>query len=192
MRIEGSMQVGEASRWAGRAIRPLSGAPGSIVIGNFAAGLGAALAIIVYGVLNSWGLAPDWGWLPVLGASAVFATLLGQWVCRRMHVRNFRKALAERDMPNPFYASIELRDDALVAVVGAMEYRAVWTGVTEVLRSGPYWIALAQAVPIYIPRRLFEDDAAEKTFLALLLQKLGPGAVSRSRDVSRFLSAQGG
>ncbi len=184
------MQVGEASRWAGRAMRRLSGAPWPILLSNIIAVLEVILAGAVYTALNSRGLAPDWGWLPFLFFNAVCAIFISLSVCRRLSVRSFRKALAERDMPNPFHASIELGDDALVAIVGAVEYRAAWGGVSEVFRAGPYWIALAQAVPIYIPRRLFEGDAAEKVFLAQLLQKLGPGAVSRSRDVSRLLSAR--
>ena len=192
MRVQGNMQVGEASRWAGRATRRLSGALWPVLLANVIAVVEVMLAGIVYAALNSRDLAPDWGWLPFLLFNAVFAIFISQWVCRRLTVRNFRKALAERDMPNPFHASIELGDDALVAIVGTVEYRAVWGGVSEVFRAGPYWVALAQAVPIYIPRRLFEDDATERDFLAQLLQKLGPGAVDRSKDVSRFLSARRG
>lgn len=179
MRIDGQIHIGEASRWGAKAFRPLSGAPWPVVVGNVVAALTVAGAVFIYDVLNGFG-APDWGWLPILVGSVILSLFTGSWACRQLATRIFRQRLLDRDTPNPLPTSVEITADALIWRSGAVETMVKWSGVSEVNLVGPYWVVMAQATPLFIPRRFFIDEVAEARFVSSLLEHLPPSSRARS------------
>lgn len=181
MRAGGEIHIGEASRWAGKAFRPLSGAPWPVIVGNVVSGLTVLAGMTICGLLVRFGAAPEWAWLPALIGSVALSVVTGPWACRTLATRIFRRRLLERETPNPLPTSVEITPDALIWRSGAVETRVLWSGVSEVNLVGPYWVVMAQATPIFIPRRYFAEQPNEAAFISALLERLSPAARARSK-----------
>lgn len=179
MIIEGEMYIGEASKWAGHAMKPLTGSPWPMIIANLAAGVFAIIAIFGYGILNELGITPSWGWLPWILAVCILSVIVGNRACRAWMVPRFRDALVKRGVPNPLPTRLELGDEHLVLTSGEFVQSTPWRTVSEVLEAGPYWVILAQAAPFFIAKRMM-DDGGEQAFLTELSHRISPEALERS------------
>lgn len=189
MHIQGEMQVGEASRYAGRASARLSGHPKPTIIANLAAGLATAVPIIVFGVWQSAVDAPAWLWLPALPLAMAFGFWAGPAACRRYTVRTFRRNLAERGLDSTFASSITATEEAFVSSTGRMTVTAPWTAVSDLIETDRYWIFLVEGHPQFLPRRFFTSPADEKVFLQAILSRMSPEARGRSGKAAAFAAA---
>lgn len=185
MKISGTIQIGEASHLAGRATKPLTGAPMPVIIANLAAGAVGLAGAVTLGLLRMPALL--WiVWGPVL-------IVLASWVARKAvlaySVPRFRRALESRGVENPLPTEIELQDWGLVQRSDGCELRVEWRRISECLRVGPYWVLIAVSQPVFVPRRWFADVAAERAFVDTCLARMDAAARARSRDAVRFADA---
>jgi len=186
MQITGEVRIGEAAAYGARACAPLTNAPWPMLMTTAASAIGGILAVALGRLLAILGVIPE----PLAPVAMIVAGIASIWLsirlARAMTVRNFRRNLLVRGIPNPIATAFEVTPQALICRSDCMEYRADWRVVTDVLMAGPYWVALAQAHPLMLPRRFFVDEAAERAFIRAILQHLEPAARARSRDALRF------
>lgn len=149
------------------------------------------MAVAIGEILGTLGAIPR----PFVPLAMMAAGIVAIWIslrlCRGVTVRNFRRSLVARGIPDPVPTAFEVTPQNLICRSDGMEYRADWRAVTDLLRVGPYWVALAQAQPLMMPRRFFPDRAAEREFIGAILDRLEPAARARSGDALRFMAAEG-
>lgn len=188
MKIQGTVHVGEATRWSNRAMAPLTGSPGPMIFSNLIAAVLALLGCGLLTILAERHVIPaaamPFGFA-LVAVVAIFAAFRGSLF---MLQRNFRHALIERGVPNPVSVTIELLPDGLHTRTTAAEHRVAWSAVSEVLLVGPYWFILAEALPTCVPRRWFASPTEERAFLAALTERLGPDSRRRSPQVQKLLN----
>jgi len=190
MRIEGEMQVGEASRYAGRASGRLSGHPGPMIVANVVAALATIVPIVLFGIWRSMVDAPAWLWAPAVLVAMAFGLWAGPAACRGYTVGVFRRNLAERGLPSQFHSRFEITDEAFVNSTGRMKMSAEWAAVSDIVQTGPYWILLAEGHPQFLPRRYFASPVEEKAFLSAMLSRMTPEARRRSGEAVKFAAGQ--
>jgi hypothetical protein len=188
MKIEGHIHIGEASAWAPKACKPMTGHPWPMVVSNLVGGAVTIGAMMIQGGLQEAGLVPAWGWLVAILVGIVAGVWVTIIVCRRMAVGHFRKALAARDVPNPLATAYEVADGWLTMRSHVVETRAPLTAVSDVMKLGPYWALLIQGGPHFIPARYFKNPAEERAFLSLLSDGLPEETRARSPDLTKALA----
>jgi hypothetical protein len=84
------------------------------------------------------------------------------WVftIRFVAMKGFRDRLTANGLATTFPLRIEIDAEALRYIVGDVTTVAEWACVTEVFESAGYWVFLAQASPLFAPKRYFADTAA--------------------------------
>lgn len=175
--LSGTLNVGEAqsalraisSRHYGRSFQPIIMAA-SIAIGA-AAGFGADL------ISKKLGLNPSLEW-PILIAAVVVSAIVAGRMCQRWSVKRFRQTMQNRGMPTTFRHSLSLRDDDLEMQTEWMRQIAPWSSVTEIIRSGSYWIFMIGVDPWFAPSRYFSSAEDERNFIAI--------AITHSQDAVAF------
>lgn len=155
------------------------------------ASIGAALLVAVtsiaaYAGLVAAGIAPEWGWFPVVIAGIAVITFVAQRTYLSIVTRQWRRGMRARSVPDPLTGAVEIRPDALVWRTAAVELHFLWTAISEVLRLGPYWVVWSEAQSIFIPRRWFGDEQEERQFISGLVGRLGAEARARSQDALAF------
>tara|TARA_R110002167_G_scaffold20955_5_gene76223 strand:- start:777 stop:1352 length:576 start_codon:yes stop_codon:yes gene_type:complete len=182
MNVEGTIKIGEASRWAGKAAARLNGYPWTVIIANLVSAVVALVGIFLIGILQALFHWPVWVWLP-LGAVGLYASWrIAMMACRAWALQFARRAFRARGLVDPVPTAYRLEGDAFVSRSGLVETRAPWRAVSDLFLAGPYWVVLAQANPIYLPRRFFADTDAERGFIAAMLDRMSPEAVLRSPE----------
>lgn len=189
MQIEGGIAVGEASRHAAKASARLNGHPRPMLIANVVSLVVMAVVMTTFYVVKALLGLPGWLFLPVLISSAVLGLITGQRSCRAWAVGFARKALATRGLVDPVPNRFSLSDEGLISVTGRVETRAPWAAVSEVFPVGPYWVALVDAWPLYMPKRFFGSPTDEKAFIGRMLEHMSPEAKARSADAVRFVAS---
>lgn len=182
MNVEGTIKIGEATRWAGKAAARLNGYPWSMLIANIVSGGIAAISIVLIFAIQTLLRLPGWTWVP-LGAAGLYASWrISMAMCRAWSIRFARKAYGARGLVDPVPTAFGLEADSFVSRSGRIQTRAPWDAVSDLFLAGPYWVVLAQAHPIYLPRRFFADTEAERSFVAAMLDRMSPDAVLRSPE----------
>jgi hypothetical protein len=182
MNVEGTIKIGEASRWAGKAAARLNGYPWSMVIANVVVAVVGIFIVFLIGVTKELLHLPGWIWLPGALLALYVSYRVGMSACRAWSIRFARKAFGLRGLVDPVPTAFVVETDALVSQSGRIETRAPWDAVSDLFLAGPYWVVLAQAHPIYLPRRFFTDADAERSFIAAILDRMSPEAVLRSPE----------
>lgn len=180
MIIEGDLFIGEATPWAGRAMR------------RFSHGVSFSLAIALMSVLGLMGVAVFLYFLMeiFLDASPVMLPIMvvcaggiggaiSNRLCRAAALNRFRRALLSRGVQNPLPSRLEMRDDLLITTCGDVVQTAPWRAVSEVLDVGPYWVVVVQAAPVFIPKRHLAGET-EREFLSEISSRMSPESVERS------------
>ena len=189
MRVEGTLRIGEAAPVAARAIRPLTGHPRQLVLSvlaPLAGGFAGFVVAVVIGLVTED--ASFWlNWLPLVGL------LIGAWasvgLCRRWAVRRFAKAMKARGSSEVLNVEVEISDAGLLQNMGGLEHRAPWSVVSDLVLVPGYWVFLAKGTPLYLPRRYFADEAAEKAFIGSALLHMDEPGRQRSPDAMKFVEA---
>lgn len=188
MHIEGGIAVGEAARHAGRAAARINGHPMPMLIANGAILASMAILMIVYSGLADVLDWPHWLFFPALIASAIIGTFAGQRAGRAWATRVGRRALASRGLQTPVPVCFAISPEGITTRTGRAETRAPWSAVSDLLNAGPYWVAIIESCPAYLPRRFFATEAAERAFISEMLARMAPEARARSADAVRFLA----
>lgn len=181
MRIDGHIHIGEAARWGGKACGRLNGYPWSSWAGGAIGAIAVVPAFVVSTLATGVFGAPKWLYLPILLALLVPGFLLAIRFVRGWMVGHFRKQLTRRGVSNPLPWRFEISGDTVIWLTGDLESRAPATAISEVFPVGPYWVLLVQGTPVFVARRNFADDAAQRAFLAALLAVMTPDARDRSK-----------
>lgn len=182
MNVEGTIKIGEASRWAGKAAARLNGYPWAMVIANVVVAVVGIFIVLMIGVTKERFHLSGWIWLPGTLLAIYVSWRVGMAACRAWSIRFARKAFGIRGLVDPVPTAFGVEADAFVSQSGRIETRAPWDAVSDLLLAGPYWVVLAQAHPIYLPRRFFADTLAERSFIAAMLDRMSPEAVLRSPE----------
>jgi hypothetical protein len=182
MNVEGTIRIGEAARWAGKAAARLNGYPWTVIIANLVSAVVAFVGILLISILQALFHLPVWVWFP-LGAVGLYASWrVAMMACRAWGIQFARRAFRARGLVDPVPTAYRLEGDAFVSLSGLVESRAPWAAVSDLFVTGPYWVVLAQAYPIYLPRRFFADADAERSFIGAMLDHMSPEAVLRSPE----------
>jgi hypothetical protein len=96
-----------------------------------------------------------------------------------------RKQQAARGLPQNYALTIEVGDE-LVRAIGGIAQHINWSCISELFPAGNCWVFLAQFNPIYVPKKLFADAAAERQFLAESLAHMTPSARRRSAQAQKL------
>ena len=187
MRIDGNIHIGEGARWAGKACGRLNGYPWTAFAGGVAGAVGIAPALIVSTLATRVFGAPGWLYLPILLLLSVPGALLATRLLRGWMVAYYRRQLTKRGVSNPLPWRFEINDGVVLWLIGDLESRAPAKAVSEVFPVGPYWALLVQGTPVFVARRNFADDAAQRAFLSELLAVMTPDARGRSQAAVRFV-----
>ncbi len=182
MNVEGTIKIGEASRWAGKAAARLNGYPWTVVIANVVVAVVGIVIVLLIAVAKELFHLSNWVWLPGALAALYVSWKVGMAACRAWSIRFARKAFGIRGLVDPVPTAYGIEADAFVSQSGRIETRAPWDAVSDLFLAGPYWVVLAQAHPIYLPRRFFADADAERGFIAAMLDHMSPEAVLRSPE----------
>ena len=127
------------------------------------------------------------------GAACLVTYIIGLFLLRPIYLRvattRFRRRRTALGLPEqlPFHAHVSAK--AFHCDFGGSRSEVDWELVTEVLAIGRYWVVSANSNPFYVPRRFFADQAAEKAFIADLLQRMTPEARARSKGAVGFCQA---
>lgn len=189
MHIEGGIVVGEAARYAARAAARINGHPVPMLIANGLILAMMAVLMVLYAGLQAVFDWPGWLFAPALIASAVIGTVAGLGAGRAWAIRFARRALGSRGLTSPVPVYFELTPEGITTRTGRSETRAPWSAVSDLLKAGPYWVAIIESCPAYLPRRLFATPADEKAFVSEMLERMTPDAKSRSTDAVRFAAS---
>ena len=177
--ISGILQVGEANatlRAIGARQRGAAYLYSAALVGSMIAG--AILGKLVVDYLGESGPASDLGLFGGLIAGLLVYLIAG----RRFTTWRFRTRLAKRGIPLDLPLSLELTPEAVVYKVGDVQTTAKWPAVTELFSSRGYWIFLAQASPLFAPKRFFPDTGSERDFVQTALGYMSDAARQRSSD----------
>lgn len=136
MRIEGSIEVGEAAAYAARACAPVRGGSYpflSAVLLALAIFGGGNLLLVVVDLLL--GLPEAVAELAPYGTG--LAALVAGWnLYRRMVLDRARKAYQTRGLVSPFPCAFEVTDGGLVIDTGRATMTAAWPAVSDLFVAG--------------------------------------------------------
>lgn len=125
--------------------------------------------------------------LPLLGSA--IGLYLGNSRLRTVLDRVYHQALYDRSSPAEAECEWEVLPEGLALRSDRVTLLHTWPSISEVLRHGEYWIALADMTSVTIPRRIFASEDAERAFLAALLGHISEKALARSKDAAEFVAA---
>jgi len=183
--IVGTLEAGEAqgtlreirNRTHGRNFGPLMFAI-SLAIG-IAAGLGSA--VFFDDIIHI----PNLAWPACFVVIAIITHTLIR-IFRKWSVKRYRHSMQLRGMPTNFSYKLSLADNQLSLETQWAQHTAPWSSVTEIFRSGNYWIFLIGLDPWFAPSRLFSSADDERNFIAMALRNLSRDARERSPDAVAF------
>jgi hypothetical protein len=183
--IGGALEAGEAQGTL-RAIRNRTNGANvggfmvvaSLVIGAVS-GIGTAVFFdVIIGV-------PSLSWPAFVVVAVVVTTVLNR-IYRKWSVNRFRRNMQVRGMPTNFRYNFSISDDQLILETQWARQIAPWSSVTEIIRSGSYWIFLVGFDPWFAPSRFFSSAEEERTFIATAVTHLSRDARERSEDAVAF------
>ena len=159
------------------------------MLGLVAAGLVLLLAPLSLTLGNAMAFAGMTFLLPLLGSAA------GLWIGYRALGRIVDKAyhagLSARGSPAAAECEWELAAEGLVLRSSRGTTVARWDAVSDLFRADAYWVVLSDVAATAIPRRAFADEAAERAFIASLLERMAGAARERSGDAAAFVASAG-
>jgi MFS family permease len=136
---------------------------------------GTLIGTILVGISRSAELAQSI-WL----IGAIVGALVGFRVAARRHLRDFLGGLRRLGSPEHFPTSFRITDQAFEIESERQVLRIAWPAILFLLPAKEHWLLQADSMTIAIPRRAFDDVAAERAFVAALREKLSPRAQEQS------------
>jgi hypothetical protein len=104
------------------------------------------------------------------------------WAIRRAYLRNFVKL----GIPAEIEALFEILPEGLRLSTDRITIVPKWQAVDTVERADSGWVLSADHLTFLIPRASFPDSAAERAFLAAVIDNLSPEAKARSAEAVAF------
>ena len=128
-------------------------------------------------------------WLNALIAIefAIGGLVLGAFIVQWLAGPAMRKALAQRGQKHELPLTFRLTPEALVYDLTDVTMTAVWPCVTDLYRTGKYWVFLVQSSAMVLPRRFFTTPEAEREFIAEAMSRMTDAARNRSPDAIRTI-----
>jgi hypothetical protein len=183
--IVGTLEAGEA-QGAQRAIRVrMQGANfGNLMFAVsfvISVTVGIAIAVVFDGVIGM----PSLFW-PALVVAIILVMLVLNRISRKWALKRYRRNMQARSMPTRFRYSLSLANEELILETQWLRKIAPWSSVTEIIRSGRYWIFLVGFESWFAPSRFFSGDEEERIFIATAVTHLSGDARERSKDAVAF------
>jgi hypothetical protein len=112
---------------------------------------------------------------------------LQNWAIRRAYLRNFPKL----GIPTEIDAQFEILSEGLRLTTDRITIFPKWKAVDRVERLGLGWVLSADQLTFLVPHASFADEAAERNFIAALVDKLSPEARARSPEAAALAEVSG-
>lgn len=109
------------------------------------------------------------------------------WAVRRAYLRNFSRL----GIPKEIEAQYEVLPDGLRLSTGRITITPRWHAIDTIERQALGWVLSADQLTFLMPRASFADEAAERIFVAALVEKLTPEARERSPEAAAFAEGSG-
>ncbi|MGA0601448.1 hypothetical protein ACO2Q3_12160 [Caulobacter sp. KR2-114] len=191
MQLETQIRVGEAARAGTMVARRWGGGGAAAILVSLCVavvGMSAAnMAVRAAGA--GLGLSHDHLNLAALIGSLVVGLGVALPISTRILRAVAKWRMARGGVVGPFPARYELTDDAFIYTLGEITRTVPWRVTSELLLARGWWVLMAQAEPLYLPRRAFADPAAEQAFVGEILRRLPPAARARSARAMAALGA---
>jgi hypothetical protein len=176
--VSGTLKVGEANATASAVMSRRVGSLMSYVAIGFGLMFGGALLAIAISFLLSNGAPADYG--QAGGVGWILGVIVWLLTWKAIMTARFKRKFRDQGQPVELTLRMDVLPDHLRYELGGVTKLASWPSVTEVIGSHDYWIFLAQSEPFYAPRRMFPDEASEKSFLREALSLMTKDARERS------------
>lgn len=118
---------------------------------------------------------------------AIGGLVLGALIVQGVAGPAMRKALAERGQNHEHALTLRLTPEAVVYDLADLTMTAGWPCVTDLYRTGKYWVFLVQSSAMVLPRRFFATPEAEREFIAEAMSRMTGAARARSPDAVRIV-----
>jgi hypothetical protein len=109
---------------------------------------------------------------------------LQNWAIRRAYLRNFAKL----GIPTEVDALYEILPEGLRLTTDRITLLPKWQTIDSIEPSKGGWVLSADHLTFFIPRERFADRAAERAFMAGLVDRLSDKARERSGEVVKFVA----
>ena len=109
------------------------------------------------------------------------------WAIRRAYLRNFPKL----GIPTEIDAQFEILPEGLRLTTDRITIFPKWKAIDRVERLALGWVISADQLTFLLPSGSFADEAAERAFIAALVDKLSPEARDRSREAVALVAGSG-
>lgn len=132
--------------------------------------------------------------LPVSGDLRALFSLLAFLAAASFEVEAYRRwsrraqvaVWTARGRAEPESVRFSIGDDGFHADYGATSTRVGWPAVSEIIPTPRHWLFIGGTLAYSVPRRFFEDSAAERAFLRAALDRLTAEARARSPEAVAF------
>ena len=125
--------------------------------------------------------------IPALFAFFVVVLIgsIQNWAIRRAYLRNFTRL----GIPTEVDALYEILPEGLRLRTDRITLLPKWQTIDSIEPSKAGWVLAADHLTFFIPRERFADRAAERAFLAALVDRLSDKARARSGEAAKFVAA---
>jgi hypothetical protein len=104
------------------------------------------------------------------------------WAIRRAYLRNFTTL----GIPTEVDALYEITPEGLRLTTDRITLLPTWQAIDSIERGKAGWVLSADHLTFFIPWEGFADSAAERAFVAALVERLSDQARERSGDAVKF------
>jgi hypothetical protein len=121
------------------------------------------------------------GLLSLLWVAGGFLGLLAALrILARLQLRGFLDGLRRLGTPAVFHTRFRFDDKGIAIASQRSSFEAHWSSVLFVIPAPEHWLLQIDLTTLALPRRIFADAAAERSFLDLAAEHLTPDAKARS------------
>lgn len=145
------------------------------------------VCILVFAIPAGTWFAGWWQPVVVTLEAAVVGLIVGMLIVRWLKGVTTRKALAARGQSYDHPLTLRLTPEGLVYDLADVMLTARWNCVTDLYRTGKYWVFLFQTSAMVLPRRFFPTPEAERAFIAEALSRMPQAARGRSPDAVKLV-----
>jgi hypothetical protein len=153
----------------------------------------SVLAQMLPSILRPFGIVADWGdqWLVSLASLITLTgTVMGYAIgfnrAAKLHAKKFLAGIMARGTPEVATFTYTIEPEALVVSNQRLTHRVSWPALQEVIRAPEHWLLQVDTITIVLPRTTFGDEAAERGFLAAVLERMASEARERSAEAVAF------
>lgn len=117
----------------------------------------------------------------------IFVGAIRGWAIRRAYLRNFQKL----GTPAEIDAQFEILPEGLRLTTDRITIIPRWPAIDRVERLALGWVISADQLTFLVPHASFADEAAERTFMAAVIDNLSPQAREHSPEAAALAEGSG-